>query len=54
MQGLDQARLADLAVALAALLAALPENLSPYLRDQVDALSDTIRLRAGMKQEFAA
>ena len=39
---------------LAALLAALPEHLGPALRREVDMLSDTIRLRAGMKQEFAA
>ena len=42
------------AAPLAALLAALPADLGPSGRREVDALSDTLRLRAGMKQEFAA
>ena len=42
------------AAPLAALLAALPADLGPSGRREVDALSDTLRLRAGMKQEFTA
>ena len=39
---------------LAALQAGLPEDLVPHLRRTVDGAVETLRFRAGMKQEFTA